>query len=153
IDKSIRIWEANAAGGKLVHSVFAHTQPVTRLVYSKDGSTLYSMSEGKNLKSWDTATMKEKLVFPPQTETMLALALSPDDKQLAVGFFDGKLKLIEADTGKTTTEPLPVKPKPPELKKLTPSAGVRGKTIRVVFEGANLGDVAEIIGAPAKIVA
>jgi hypothetical protein len=153
INKSIRIWEANAAGGKLVHSVFAHTQPVTRLVYSKDGSTLYSMSEGKNLKSWDAAKMKEKFVFPAQTETMLALALSPDDKQLAVGFFDGTLKLIEADTGKTTAEPLPAKPKPPELKKLTPSTGVRGKTIRVVFEGANLGDVTEIVGAPAKIVA
>ena len=44
--------------------------------------------------------MKEIFVHPPQAETMLCLALSPDQKQLAVGFFDGKLKLIEADTGK-----------------------------------------------------
>ncbi len=153
IDKSIRVWEANADGGKLVHSVFAHTQPVTGIVYSKDGKTLYSVSEGKNIKSWDTATMKEIFVYPEQTETMLCLALSPNQKQLAVGFFDGKLKLMDADTGKTTAEPLPAKPKPPVLKKLTPNAGVRGKTIRVAFEGENLGDVNAVAGeVPGKIV-
>jgi hypothetical protein len=153
IDKSIRVWEATAEGGKLVHSVFAHTQPVNRLVYAADGKALLSAGEGKNLKSWDAATMKEKLVFPEQTETILSLALAPDGKQLAVGFFDGKLKLLAADTGKTTAEPLPAKPKPPELKKLTPTSGVRGKTVRVAFEGANLGNVTEITGVPAKLVA
>lgn len=146
IDKSLRVWEANAEGGKLVHSVFAHTQPVTRIVYAKDGKTLYSISEGKNIKGWSTATMKETFVSSEQTETMLAIALSPDQKQLAVGFFDGKLKLMEADTGKTTAEPLPAKPKPPTLQKLTPNAGIRGKTIRVAFEGQNLGDVTEVAG-------
>lgn len=146
IDKSIRVWEANAEGGKLVHSVFAHTQPVTRILYSKDGKTLFSISEGRNIKGWNAATMKEMFVSPEQTETMLAIALSPDQKQLAVGFFDGKLKLMEADTGKTVAEPLPEKPKPPVLRKLTPNAGVRGKTIRVVFEGQNLKDVSEVTG-------
>jgi WD domain, G-beta repeat len=146
IDKSLRVWEANAEGGKLAHSVFAHTQPVTRILYSKDGKTLYSIGEGKNIKGWNTATMKEIFVSPDQTETMLAFALSPDQKQLAVGFFDGKLKLMEADTGKTTAEPLPAKPKPPVLQKLTPNAGVRGTTIRVVFEGQNLGQLTEAFG-------
>lgn len=146
IDKSLRVWEANADGGKLVHSVFAHTQPVTRIVYAKDGKTLYSISEGKNIKGWSTATMKETFVSPEQTETMLSIALSPDQKQLAVGFFDGKLKLMEADTGKTTAEPLPAKPKPPVLQKLTPNAGIRGKTIRVAFEGQNLSDFSEVAG-------
>lgn len=153
IDKSIRVWEANAEGGKLVHSVFAHTQPVTRIVYANDGKTLYSISEGKNIKGWNTATMKEIFVSPEQPETMLSLALSPDQKQLAVGFFDGKLKLMEADSGKTTAEPLPVKPKPPALNKITPNVGLRNATVRLTFEGTNLDGVTEIIGAPAKIVA
>ena len=86
--------------GKLVHSVFAHTEPVTRLAYSTDGQFLYSISEGPNLKKWDAARMVEKLVFPPQTETVLSLALRPDGKQLAVGRFDGVLQLIDADQGK-----------------------------------------------------
>lgn len=154
IDKSIRVWTADADGGKLVYSVFAHTQPVTRLVYSKDGKTLYSIGEGPNIKSWNTATMKEIFVHPPQAETMLCLALSPDQKQLAVGFFDGKLKLIEADTGKTTAEPLPVKPKPPVLMKLTPNSGIRGQTVRVAIEGQNLSEVNEVAveGMQTKII-
>ncbi len=156
IDKSIRIWEADGDGGKLVHSVFAHTQPVTRIVYAKDGQTLYSIGEGKNVKSWDTATMKEKLVFPPQPDTMQCLALSPDQKQVAVGRFDGALVLLNAGTGKTMSEPLPAKPKPPMLQKLTPNAGVRGRTVRVACEGQNLGDVdqalADLPGIPVKVI-
>jgi WD40 repeat protein len=46
IDKSIRVWEVDAQDSKLVQSVFAHTQPVTRLAYSSDGKALYSASEG-----------------------------------------------------------------------------------------------------------
>jgi len=139
VDKSIRVWEANAENGKLVHSVFAHTEPVTRLAYSKDGQFLYSISDGPNLKKWDPARMVEKLVFPPQKETMLSLALRPDGKQVAVGRFDGVLQLIDSDTGKVTAEPLPVKPKPPAIAKLTPNFGPRGTKVKVVAEGAGTG--------------
>ena len=135
VDRSIRVWEANGEGGKLVHSVFAHTQPVTRLAYSKDRQFLYSISEGPNLKKWDAAKMVEKFVFPPQKETMLSLALRPDGKQVAIGRYDGVLQLIDADTGKVTVEPLPVKPKPPTVTKLTPNFGARGQKIKVVADG------------------
>ena len=146
IDKSIRVWAANADGGKLVHSVFGHTQPITKLVYNGDGTLLFSLSEGKNVKSWNAATMAEKLVFPPQNETMLSIAIRPDQKQIAIGRFDGKLILLDATTGKTMSEPLPAKPKPPVLQKISPSFGQRGQTVRVTFEGQNLDDVQEIVG-------
>ncbi len=144
IDKSIRVWEATAGGGKLTQAVFAHTQPVTRIVYANDSKTLYSISEGKNVKSWDTTTMKEKFIFPPQEETMLCIALSPDQKQLAIGRFDGALILLDAQNGKTKSQPLPAKPKPPVVQKLTPDGGKRGKTVRIVFEGKDLSDVDSI---------
>ena len=140
VDKSIRVWQADAGAGKLVHSVFAHTQPVTRLVYAADGQALYSASEGPNIKKWDTAKMVEKLVFPPQPDTVLGLALRADGKQLAVGRFDGTLQLIDADTGKVAAAPLPEKPKPPAVGKLTPNAGTRGTTVRVTVEGQHLSD-------------
>src|SRR5207302_8463437 len=47
VDKSIRVWEASATGGRVVQSVFAHEEPVIKLVYSRDGKTLYSVSEGR----------------------------------------------------------------------------------------------------------
>lgn len=138
VDKSIRVWEAGAESGKLLQSVFAHTEPVTRLAYSKDGQFLYSMGEGKTAKKWEVAKMVEKLVFPPQPETMLALALRPDGRQLAIGRFNGVLQLIDADTGKTASEPLPEKPKPPAIGKLTPNFGTRGNTLKVKVEGQHL---------------
>jgi WD40 repeat protein len=138
VDKSIRVWEATREAGKLVYAVFAHTQPVTRLAYSKDGRFLYSASEGPYVKKWDAAKLVEALVYPPQKETVLSLALRPDGKQVAVGRFDGVLQLIDTDTGKVTGEPLPEKPKPPTVGKLTPNFGPRGQKVRILAEGARL---------------
>lgn len=140
VDKSIRVWEATRDGNKLVHSVFAHTEPVTRLAYAKDGQFLYSVSEGKTIKKWDAAKVVEKLVFPPQPDTVLSLALRPDGKQLAVGRFDGVLQLIDTGTGKPTGQPLPEKPKPPAIGKLSPNFGGRFSTFQITLEGQDLGD-------------
>ncbi len=111
VDKSIRVWQADGEAGKLVTSVFAHTAPVTKLLYAADGKTLYSASEGKTVKRWDAAKMAEQVVFPPQPETVLSLALRPDGQQVAVGRFDGVLQLLDA-AGKLVAEPLPEKPAP-----------------------------------------
>jgi WD40 repeat protein len=157
VDKSIRVWEATASGGKLVHSVFAHEGPVTRLVYTSDGKTLYSLSEDRSIKSWNTSTMTEIKVYDKQPETPLCLAVRPDQKQLAVGRYDGALVLLDAATGQTQAQPLPAKPQPPQLNKLTPAAGQRGQVVRVTCEGKNLDDVTELVssqsGVTAKLVA
>lgn len=144
VDKSIRVWQADADAGKLLFSVFAHTAPVTKLVYAADGKTLYSMSEGKNLKRWDTTKMVEQFVFPAQTETMLSLALSPDQKTVAVGRFDGVLQLLETATGKLVSQPLPAKPKPPTVGSISPSQATRGQTVTVTINGNNIGDDAQV---------
>ena len=153
VDKSIRVWEATADSGKLIHAVFAHTQPVTKLAYSKDGQFLYSISEGPNLKKWDAGKMVEKLVYPPQKETMLSLALRPDGKQVAIGRFDGVLQITDADSDKVTAEPLPEKPKPPAIGKLTPNFGARGQTTRVAVEGQHMtGDLSVASSVPGVTV-
>jgi hypothetical protein len=123
VDKSIRVWEASAAGGKVVQSVFAHAGAVTRLVYSADGSTLYSLSEDRTAKAWSTAKMQERTVYPKQPDTPLALAVRGDGKQLALGRYDGAVILLDEATGKVQSEPLPVKPKPPAPKKDAPPPG------------------------------
>jgi WD40 repeat protein len=140
-DRSIRVWEATAQGGKLVQSVFAHEAPVLRLAYSSDGKVLYSLAEDRTVKAWDAARMVERTVYPRQPETVLALAVRPDRGQLALGRYDGALLLLDEATGKVQAQPLPVKPKPLQAKKLTPDFGVRGKAVLVTIEGANLGDV------------
>ncbi len=138
VDRSIRVWEISPEGGKIVHSVFAHASPVTRLAYAADGKTLYSLSEDRSLKAWDTGRMTERKVYTRQPEVALALALRPDQRQLALGRYDGRLVLLDAATGKVQAEPLPPKPKPPQLTKLDLPAGRRGQVLRLTFEGKHL---------------
>jgi WD40 repeat protein len=138
VDKSIRVWEVSAQGGRIAHSVFAHEGPVTRLAYAADGQTLYSLSEDHSAKAWDAGRMVERRVYPRQPEATLALAVRPDQKQLALGRYDGALVLLDEATGKVQSQPLPVKPKPPVLHKLTPAAGPRGRELKVRLEGKHL---------------
>jgi WD40 repeat protein len=152
VDKSIRVWEANADGGKLVHSVFGHEAPITKLAYSADGKTLYSAGEQGIVKAWDAARMTERTVYPKQPEAILAMAVRPG--QIALGRYDGVLVLLDEQSGKVQSESSPFKPKPPEVTKLSPTWGQRGKSVRVTFEGKHL-EGAEIVvsqpGATAKV--
>jgi WD40 repeat protein len=148
VDRSIRVWEVDRTGGKVVHSVFAHEGPITRLVYSRDGKVLYSLSEDRIIKSWDTAKMVERRVYAAQAETPLSLAVRPDGKQLAVGRYDGALVLLDEASGKVQGQPLPIKPKPPVLEKITPAYGARGRTIDVKIQGKNVDGAALVSTVP-----
>ncbi len=121
VDRSIRVWEASASGGKVMQSVFAHAGPINRLVYSADGGTLYSLSEDRTAKAWSTAKMEERIVYPRQPDTPLALAVRGDGKQIALGRYDGAVVLLDAATGKTQAEPLPGKAKVLQPKKKAPA--------------------------------
>ncbi len=153
VDRSIRIWEVDVRGGRVVHSVFAHEAPVTRLVYSPDGKVLYSASEDGGIKAWDSARMVERHVYAKQPEVPLALALRPDRKQLAVGRFDGAVMLLDEATGKLQGQPLPIRPKPPVLERLAPAAGARGRSVTVRLDGKHLLGAELIVPAGWKAVA
>src|SRR5207245_1253206 len=104
VDKSIRVWQVTRAEHKLVHSVFGHEAPVLKLVYAADGKTLYSLGEDRIIKAWDAARMVERTVYDRQPEAVLALAVSPDHKQLALGRFDGVVVLLDEPSGKVVRE-------------------------------------------------
>jgi WD40 repeat protein len=154
VDKSIRVWQASATGGKLAQSIFAHEAPVTRLAYNTDGKTLFSVAEDGIVKAWETAKMTERKVYAKQPEAVLALAIRPG--QIAVGRYDGALLLLDEKSGQVQKQPLPVKPKPPQLLKLSPNFGQRGKAVRVTFEGKYLETSATLSanhpGVTAKVV-
>jgi WD40 repeat protein len=144
VDKSIRVWEVSAQGGKILHSVFAHESPITRLTYAPDGNTLYSVSEDRGVKAWDAARMVERTVYAKQPDVPLAFAVRPDRKQVAVGRYDGRLVLLDEGSGKVQSEPLPAKPKPPALGKVSPPNGTRGQTVQLTLDGKNLDTAAEL---------
>lgn len=141
VDKSVRVWEANAIGGKLVHAAFAHATAVSKVMYSPEGGTLVTVGEDRVVKRWNAATLVETKTFLAQPEAILSAALRPDGKQLAFGTFDGRLQLIDPETGKATHTPLPVKPKPAVLTNVTPDGIQRGKTTRITITGQRLDQV------------
>jgi WD40 repeat protein len=144
VDRSIRVWEVSPAGGKVVHSTFAHNAPIIRLAYSADGKILYSLSEDGTAKAWDAATMVERHVFERQSETALALGLSPDGTKLALGRYNGSVTVYAAADGKRLQDPLPLvvkpapKPEPPLLTAVSPRGAERGKTVRLALDGKHL---------------
>ncbi|MFN4261125.1 MAG: c-type cytochrome domain-containing protein [Gemmataceae bacterium] len=123
VDQSIRVWRVSAAGGRLVHSVFAHDGPVTKLAYAPDGKTLYSLSEDRTAKAWDTARMVELRDYPRQPETVLSLALRPDRQQLALGRYDGAVVLLHEPTGAVEGQPLPIQVREYQEKEPNDSTG------------------------------
>jgi len=142
VDRSIRVYAPGPQGAKLVHSVFAHQEPVQKILFSKDSKTLYSVGQGGSLKSWDVERMVERKVYDKQPETVLCMALRPDGKQIALGRYDGVVVLIDEATGKVQAqiggnEPAKKQPAPKqaqpekkaafEIKSITPSAVTRGK--------------------------
>lgn len=156
VDRSVRVWSADRAGGKLVHSVFAHQRAVNRLGFSGDGKSLFTVGEDGVVKSWDAAKMTEARVFPAQPDVVLDFAVRRDGKQLALGLFNGSALLIDAATGATAAQPLPTKPAPPKAEKANPTGVPRGNTTRVAVAGKMLdqaaGVTANVPGVQAKIV-
>lgn len=145
VDKSIRVWEVSAQGGKIVQSAFAHEMGVSRIGFSVDGKTLYSVGEDQTFKSWDAGRLVERFVYPRQSDVVMTFALRPDQKQLAIGRFDGALVLLDETTGKVQAQPLPRKTKPPTISKLMPSNGVRGRTVKLLLDGKDCEDASEAI--------
>jgi hypothetical protein len=148
VDKSIRVYSAGSLSAKLLHSVFAHQEPVQKILFSPDSKTLYSVGQGGSLKAWDVERMIELKVYDRQPETVLCMALRSDGKQIALGRYDGVVVLIDEATGKVQAEigatqpekkqPPPQKKPAPQINKITPSAVPRGRTATMVCEGVDL---------------
>jgi len=151
IDKSIRVWEANEGGGTLLRSAFAHGRAVSRIAYTGDGMTLVSAGEDRVVKLWKAAKLTESKALTAQPDDVLALAVRPDGKQLAVGLFDGRVQLLDPATGKPTATPVPVRPKPASIASVTPDHAPRDKTVRVQIDGDQLDGVTGVRATPDNV--
>ncbi len=99
VDKMLRKWRVNPTSGELSRSAFAHDGPVVRVIYTPDGGGVFTSSEDRSLKLWDSLTLTERKVFEKQPDWALGLALSPDGKSLAVSRYDGSVAVYDAATG------------------------------------------------------
>ncbi len=171
-DKMIRVYEAVKSSGtvnqsdfssaNLVASSFAHDGSVLRLTYSPDGATLFSSSEDRLIKAWDTADLSERFAVEPQPDWPVSLAASGDGATIAVGRYDGTIGVYAAATGDAlgaskATEKKIRNPNvevviiratvPPSISSISPSRLHRGGEFTLNVRGKNLDKAKPVIFA------
>ena len=99
-DRIIHIWEIGAKDGKQVRSLISHEDVINQIAYSPDGKIIVSTGADKVIKFWDSSNLAELKVLEKQSDWVMAMAFSPDGKQLAVGRFDGSVVIYDYHSGK-----------------------------------------------------
>src|SRR5207245_2556564 len=74
--------------------------------YSKDGKSIYTSGEDGLVKRFAADTLAEEKVYAKQPDWPHGIALSPNDKQIAVGRHDGSLAVYDAVSGRLLREPI-----------------------------------------------
>jgi WD40 repeat protein/mono/diheme cytochrome c family protein len=101
-DRIIHIWELGDKDAKRIRSLISHEDAINVISYSPDGKTLVSTGADKAIKLWNAADLSEIKVLEAQPDWALALAFSPDGKQLVVGRYDGSVVSYDLKTGNGT---------------------------------------------------
>jgi hypothetical protein len=108
-DKILRIWKIDGTAEQ-VREIGGHGDVIQRVVWLKTKPILISAGSDKRIIAWnpnDGAVVRE---FPAAADYVYSLALSPDETRLAVGCFDGQIRLHNVDTGELVKEFLAVPP-------------------------------------------
>jgi len=105
-DRTLRTYNVKTSGATLAHAAFVHDAPILHIAYARNGKTIVTSGQDNAVKRWNAATLAERKVYPKQPDWPNGLALSPDDRLVAVGRHDGSLALYDAASGKLVREPL-----------------------------------------------
>src|SRR5262245_62148243 len=65
-----------------------HTDPVTSVCFSPDGTRLASGSRDETVRVWNARTGKEQRTLKGHTDTVTSVGFSPDGKRIASGSRD-----------------------------------------------------------------
>ncbi len=108
-DKILRIWKIDGAAEQ-AREIGGHGDVIQRVVWLKTKPLLISAGSDKRIIAWnpnDGAVVRE---FAGAADHVYSLAISPDETRLAVGCFDGQVRLHNVDTGELVKEFLAVPP-------------------------------------------
>jgi WD40 repeat protein len=90
-DPVVRLFDANT--GKNTLNLEGHTDGVSRVAFSPDGTLIASGSKDDSIRIWDVNKGTSIAELKGHHADLLALAFSPDGKLLVSGGFDGTLRV------------------------------------------------------------
>lgn len=109
----VQLWDV--ASAKLLTKLEGHTDRITALSFSADGTRLVTASLDKTARLWDVTNRKLEHTFEGHTQEVTAVALRPDGKRLATGGLDNAIKLWDVDSRKLLDTWAPAPNTDPEL--------------------------------------
>ncbi len=109
-DNMVCLWEIRTGElypiGERLAIFTEHTDRVSTVVFSPDGTTLASGSQDKTIQLWDINTRSHLKTLTGHEEGVAAVVYSPDGSTLASGSQDGTIRLWHAHTGDLVLPPI-----------------------------------------------
>ncbi len=96
-DAVLFFWDLGS--GKAIDRLIGHNTAIVRLVLSRDGRFAVSLSADNELLIWDVADRKLIRRTKNLTESLPALAISPNSRTLAAGDSTGTIQFVELESG------------------------------------------------------
>ncbi|KAK9465521.1 WD40-repeat-containing domain protein [Lipomyces arxii] len=97
-DFDIHLWSVQT--GQLLDRLSGHEGPVSCLSFADDGGTLASASWDRTVRVWDVFSRHGSVEPFEQESDVLAIALRPDSKQVAVATLDGQVAFWDVAEGR-----------------------------------------------------
>ncbi len=103
----LKVWDPKIGAGDeestvLAENVEAHSDTITEIAFSPDGSQIATGSTDKFVKTFDAATLEHRQSFEAHTGHVLGVDWSPDGRHLASASADTEVKLWSVESGEQT---------------------------------------------------
>ncbi|WP_416211311.1 WD40 repeat domain-containing protein, partial [Frankia sp. Cas3] len=99
-DGTVRLWDV--ASGRQLAELTGHTDEVSAVGFSPDGTRLASAGFDGTVRLWDVASGRQLAELTGHTGGVQAVGFSPDGTRLASAGSDGTVRLWDAASGNPT---------------------------------------------------
>jgi WD40 repeat protein len=94
----------NVTTGEVIHSFVGHSDAVSSIAFSKNGSMLISGSWDKSIRMWNVSSGTEIRSFTNHTDKITSVTFSNDESTIISGSLDKMVKIWNVSSGNVSSE-------------------------------------------------